>query len=187
MDDNGIVRRIHTEDMMQALGYGSEDKYGVKVKQVISILRQADPTDSLAYEWIRRLALNTSISNADAHAKNYSVLFRPNGVEIAPMYDVLTTTYWPDVSRDLPMEIGGARGARQITPHHWRRLARDNGLDPDVVEETARTVAWLVLEHADEAYRDLPERAAGDLKRQLELANERVEPLEPAEAQTESE
>lgn len=66
-----------------------------------------------------------------------------------------------------------------MTPHHWRRLAGDNGLDPDRVEETARTMAWLVLEHADEAYRGLPERMAGDLKRQLELANERIEPIRP--------
>lgn len=176
---DGTVHRVHTEDMMQAIGDDSKHKYGVKAKQVISILRRADPTDALAYEWIRRLALNTSISNADAHAKNYSVIFRPEGVGIAPMYDVLTTTYWPDVDRSLPMEIGGARGARQLTPHHWRRLAGDNGLDPDRVEETARTMAWLVLEHADEAYRGLPERMAGDLKRQLELANEHIEPIRP--------
>ena len=103
---------------MQALGYGSEDKYGVKVKQVISILRQADPTDSLAYEWIRRLALNTSISNADAHAKNYSVLFRPNGVEIAPMYDVLTTTYWPDVRRIIGADWPGTTASTRMW---WRK------------------------------------------------------------------
>lgn len=66
-----------------------------------------------------------------------------------------------------------------MTPHHWRRLAEDNGLDPDRVEETARTMAWLVLEHADEAYRGLPPRMAGNLKRQLELANERIEPISP--------
>lgn len=177
---DGTVRRIHTEDMMQAIGDDSKHKYGVKAKQVISVLRRADPTDALAYEWIRRLALDTSVSNADAHAKNYSVVFRPEGIGIAPMYDVLTTTYWPDVDRSLPMEIGGARGARQLTPHHWRRLAEDNGLDPDRVEETARTMAWLVLEHADEAYRSLPPRMAGGLKRQLELANEHIEPIRPA-------
>lgn len=176
---DGTVRRIHTEDMMQAIGDDSKHKYGIKAKQVISILKQADPTNGLAYEWIRRLALNTSVSNADAHAKNYSVIFQSESVGIAPMYDVLTTTYWPDVDRSLPMEIGGARGARQITPHHWRRLAEDNGLNPDKVETTARTMAWLVLENADEAYRDLPPRMAGDLKRQLELANERIEPMAP--------
>ena len=183
---DGTVRRIHTEDMMQALGDDSGHKYGVKAKQVLTVLRRADPSDRLAYEWVRRLALNTSVSNADAHAKNYSIMFTANGIDVAPMYDVLTTTYWPDVDRRLPMEIGGARGARQLTPRHWRRLAEDNGLDPDRVEETARTIAWLVLDHADEAYRDLPERMAAELRRQLELANEHIKPVEPQERQTPS-
>lgn len=128
--------------------------------------------------WVRGLALNTSVSNADAHAKNYSIVLSRDGIAIAPMYGVLTTTYWPDVDRRPPMEIGGARGARQLTPHHWRRLAENNGLDPDRVEETARNMAWLALEHADEAYRDLPVSIADGLRRQLESANEHIEPFD---------
>ena len=176
---DGTVRRLHAEDMMQALGDDSGRKYGVKAKQVLAVLHRADSTDELAYEWVRRLALNTSVSNADAHAKNYSIVLSRDGIAIAPMYDVLTTTYWPDVDRRLPMKIGGARGAHQLSSPHWRRLAEDNGLDPDRVEETARNMAWLVLEHADEAYRDLPVSMADRLRRQLESANEHIEPLEP--------
>jgi len=178
-DATGHIHRIHTEDMMQAIGDDSGHKYGVKAKQVLAVLHRADPDDALSYEWVRRLALNTSISNVDAHAKNYSIMFGSSGPSIAPMYDVLTTTYWPDVDRRMPMEIGGVRVARELEPRHWRRFAKANGLDEDAVEEIARTMAWRVLEHADEAYRGLDPVMAGRLKHQLELANLKIQPEQP--------
>lgn len=178
-DKEGNIIRIHTEDMLQALGLPSERKYTVKPRQILTLLHRVDETDLLSYQWIRRFALNTSISNVDAHAKNYSIILRPNGVGLSPMYDVLTTTFWPYVDRSLPMEIGGVRGARQLTPRHWRRLAVDNRLDADKVEKIARNTAWLVLEHADEAYRDLPADMKTRLERELESANRNMEPEPP--------
>lgn len=62
-----------------------------------------DPADGLCYSWIAQLALNVSVGNADAHAKNYSLMFSPDGIRLSPMYDVLTTTFWPWVSAELPM------------------------------------------------------------------------------------
>lgn len=176
---DGSIGRIHTEDMMQALGLPPNNKYGVKARDVLRMLHHADPTDDLSYRWIRQLALNVSISNADAHAKNYSLMLRPDGITPSPMYDVLTTTYWPKVDRTLPMSIGGVRGARQITPHHWRRLAEDNGLDPDRVEAIARTTAWRVLAYAPRAYEGLPDAMRSALLAELDKANERIEPEEP--------
>lgn len=173
------IIRVHTEDMMQALGLPPGNKYSVKAKQILAKLHSADESDVMSYQWVERLALNTSIGNVDAHAKNYSIVFRPDGVCLSPMYDVLTTTYWPHVDKSLPMEIGGVRGAKQLTPHHWRKLAVDNNLDPDKVEETARNMAWLVLENADEAYRELPREVSSVLKQRLEEANLRIEPVKP--------
>ncbi len=176
---DGTIGRLHTEDMMQALGLPPENKYGVKAKQVLRLLHGADPTDELSYGWIRQLALNVSISNADAHAKNYSLALRPDGVALTPMYDVLTTTYWPKVDRTLPMSIGGANGAAQITPHHWERLAKDNGLDPDRIVDIARRTAGLVLANAEQAYEGLPADMRDVLLSELDRANGRVEPIFP--------
>lgn len=176
-NEDGRIVRVHAEDMLQALGMKTSDKYHVKAKDVLRTLHAADPSDTLSYAWVGQLALNVSIGNVDAHAKNYSILLRPSGISLAPMYDVLTTTYWPYVSRELPMRIGGATGAAQTTPHHWRRLAEDNGLDPDRMEEIARTTAGRVLSHAAQAYAGLPEVMRDALMTDLRKANLRVEPI----------
>lgn len=178
---DGSIGRIHTEDMMQALGLPPKSKYGVKAKDVLRVLHRADPSNALSYQWIRQLALNVSVSNADAHAKNYSLMLRPEGISLTPMYDVLTTTYWPKVDRTLPMSIGGARGAKQITPHHWKRLAEDNnGLDEEKVVSIARNIAWQVLANAPKAYEGLPDGVRDALLEELDKANRGIEPREPS-------
>lgn len=178
---DGTVRRVHTEDMMQALGLPPRNKYSVKAKDILGMLHKADPSDALSYKWLKQLALNVSISNADAHAKNYSLMLRPDSIDISPMYDVLTTTYWPYVDRSLSMSIGGAKGAVQITPHHWERLAKDNNLDPERVVQIARTVAGEVLVNMDEAYRELPSEMVDVLREEIRKANRNVEPIYPAD------
>src|SRR3546814_1937723 len=47
--------------------------------------------------------------NADAHAKNYSLLRRDNGqVVLAPLYDLVATHMWPELSAKLAMRFGRA-------------------------------------------------------------------------------
>jgi serine/threonine-protein kinase HipA len=177
--DNGRVSRIHVEDLAQSLGVGPEDKYKVSARQVLRLLHTADESDELSYSWLRCLALNTSIGNADAHAKNYSVMLAASGLSMSPMYDVLTTTYWDWVDPSLPMKIGGARYAQQVTASHWAKLARANSLDEEHVVAIARETAGAVLAHADEAYRDLPKDVHNKLMEKLEDANRHIEPIAP--------
>ena len=93
-----------------------KQKYWPQAKQIIALLRRTDPTDSLAYRWVERLAFNVSINNVDAHAKNYSVLLNNDRVRLAPMYDAMTTTYWDWVEPRLAMTIGGIRFALEVPP-----------------------------------------------------------------------
>lgn len=149
---DGSVERIHSEDLLQSFGLPSARKYDVTAKMVLSLLHSADPSDGLSYEWIRRLAFNVSIGNADAHAKNYSIILDGESIRLSPMYGLLTTIYWPSTDPGLAMRVGGARDARGVRRENWRSLAAKNGLDPDKVEHIAVTTGLLVLENAWAAY-----------------------------------
>jgi len=173
------VRRLHTEDFAQAAGMDVEHKYKMTAKDAITLLRKADFSDSLGYLFIERLAFNTSIANADAHAKNYSVMLRKTGISLAPAYDVLTTAYWDFVDPRLAMHIAGADRPAQITQHHWRKLARSSGLDEDKVEEIAITVASRVMEKRDAAYAMLPPKVRDRLKTILDKANKNIPTNQP--------
>lgn len=170
------IQRLHTEDFAQALGIAPNKKYQVKIKAIVELLRGYDPSDKLVYDWIAQVALNTAISNADAHVKNYSILWSGNTIRLSPMYDVITTTFWPHVSRTLAMRVGGATGAKQITPYHWARFARDNQLDEDKVVTIARQIAYDITTHAPEIAQTLPSSIADRWLEQIQIANTNSEP-----------
>lgn len=165
------IQRLHTEDFAQALGIAPAQKYQVKPKAIVRLLHEYDPTDTLVYDWVAQLALNTAMSNADAHAKNYSLIWNGKSISLSPMYDVITTTFWPHVSRTLAMRIGGATGAKQVTPHHWARFAQDNHLDENKVVTIARQVAYDITTHASEIADTLPDSIADRWLKQIETAN----------------
>ena len=55
---------------------------------------------------------NYLVGNNDAHGKNFSLLYHGVGTEkmairLAPLYDIVSTVYYPELSRDMAMKIGG--------------------------------------------------------------------------------
>lgn len=172
--NDGRILRLHAEDLLQALGQSHENKYSVTAKQVLNLLRAADPTLELSYQWVRQLAFNTSIDNVDAHAQNYSILITPQGLEMSPMYDLLTTTYWPWVDQHLAMKIGGMNVPAGIRVDNWRKLATSNSLDPDRVAEIAVSAAKQVVERAPEAYSGAPARIRDAVLRIIRHANRQM-------------
>lgn len=90
------LERIHQEDGCQATGSPPGWKYeyqgGPSLKEFAKVLRDFGTTDDLP-ELLRRVTLNVVIGNADAHAKNFSVLHLPDshGIKLAPVYDIIAT------------------------------------------------------------------------------------------------
>jgi serine/threonine-protein kinase HipA len=74
------------------------------------------------------LILNTLIGNHDAHAKNYSLVYGADGTTLAPLYDVLCTAVYPELTPKMAMKIGGYYEFKDVLPRHWERFAKDAGL-----------------------------------------------------------
>jgi serine/threonine-protein kinase HipA len=88
--------RVHQEDGCQASSTPPAQKYeeqgGPGLRDLTSVLRDfGDPADVITL--LRRTAFNMAVGNADAHAKNFSLLHEPDTsiVKLAPLYDVLST------------------------------------------------------------------------------------------------
>jgi serine/threonine-protein kinase HipA len=148
------VSRLLVEDFAQAAGLSPAAKYSMTALQAIELLRKIDDTDQLGYQFIERMAFNTAIANADAHAKNYSLIIRDTGIELAPNYDVLPTGYWTHFDDRLAMQIAGAKYAAQVTLSHWRKLANRAGLDPEATSQLAARVAQNTRDRFAEAFTD---------------------------------
>ncbi len=124
------IERLHQEDFCQILSKPPEIKYeregGPNVKQCLDVLGlySAQPAiDQMSF--IRRLIFNYLIGNADAHGKNYSMLFKGTYPQLAPAYDILSTAVYPDLSSKMAMKIGGKYDPDLVFARHWYRLIDD--------------------------------------------------------------
>jgi len=187
IDDDGRIARLHQEDFCQALGLLPAAKYetegGPSVAAMVGLLRGLGaPTLARDLnELVRAVALNFLLGNSDAHGKNYAVLYAPLGIgRLAPLYDVVSTSVYPDLSQSLAMTIGGIDDPDEVDTSAWRRLASDSGLGSQV-PRAVQTFADRVVESA-RVVRDAS-RAEGwhgpVLDEIVALAERRAQQLEP--------
>lgn len=191
----GTVRRIHQEDMCQALGVPPTTKYqsegGPSPEQIIALIRHAVKPVEVAELEVERfldaLAFNWLIAGTDAHAKNYSLLLTPEQIRLAPLYDVASSLPYDEMYLPrlrLAMKIGSEYRVESITGRHWRAFADRNQLDPDrTVERVDRLAARLPAAFrsaADEATvkalgSELPDRLADRVTEHAEKCRRALE------------
>ncbi len=151
-DAAGGLRRLHQEDLCQSFGVPEkyESEGGPTAQDVVRILRDASATPADARENVRRfvdaLVYNTVIAAPDAHARNYAVLLDAERVRLAPAFDVATGLAYdpPPEGRPLSMSVGGVWDAEKVDTAAWRRLARENRLDPEALLVRVREIAERV-------------------------------------------
>jgi serine/threonine-protein kinase HipA len=140
--DGGPIRRVHQEDICQALGLAPTAKYqnegGPTPEQIVDLLRReihpVRTAEAHVARFVDALAFNWIIAGTDAHAKNYSLLLAGRQVRLAPLYDVASALPYDDMYLPrlrMAMRVGGEDRAERISARHWRRFAEANRLDPD--------------------------------------------------------
>lgn len=127
--EDGRISRIHQEDFCQALGVLPEMKYecegGPSVEDCLELLEAVENPVVARDDFIHRLLFNDLIGNSDAHAKNFSLLYKKGEPELAPAYDLLSTAIYPDFSEKMAMKIGGKYKPREIYRQSFYKLVPD--------------------------------------------------------------
>ena len=88
------------------------------------------------------------LGNADAHGKNYSLLHREGRIELAPLYDLLSTVTYPDLSPNFAMRVARRATLDELRRGDWDRFATNAGLGAPFVRRRVRELADLALSRA---------------------------------------
>jgi serine/threonine-protein kinase HipA len=151
-----LLDRLHQEDFCQALGMVPEHKYqkegGPSLKQCFGLLRKvaSAPVIDLA-RLLDAVIYNYLVGNNDAHGKNFSLLYGGDGTEnpeigLAPLYDVVSTLWYPELSRDMAMKIGGEYSSEKVTARNFEQLAEEAGLGKPLVRARVTQMADRVID-----------------------------------------
>ncbi len=153
-DENGATVRIHQEDFCQEMGLPPERKYqaegGPSLPDCIALLRDWSTVPVLDISaFINGLIFNILIGNADAHGKNYSLLYSGHERRLAPFYDLVSTLSWPELSRTLAMKIGGCDSINAFSIGAWKKMAGKSGLGWPMLRERMAETSRAVLSKLD--------------------------------------
>lgn len=153
-DRSGIVRRLHQEDFCQALGVPSDLKYaaegGPNLKRCFALVRGVATQPGVdVLRLIDAVIFNAIVGNADAHGKNFSLLYTDNATSLAPLYDLLSTVAYPELSPSFAMKIGGASTLETLGPAAWERFAREAEVGFPLVRRRVEEIAEKLLDRID--------------------------------------
>ncbi len=148
------VQRLHQEDFAQALGVPSNRKYaaegGPVFRDCFALLREAAARPALeVLKLVDAAIFNVIIGNADAHAKNFSLLRQEgsgNPIVLASLYDLVATVMWAELSPRFAMTFGGAGTLEQLEAKHFERFATDAGVAAPFVRRRASQLAEAVAD-----------------------------------------
>ncbi|MEU4360838.1 type II toxin-antitoxin system HipA family toxin [Promicromonospora sp. NPDC023987] len=150
-------RRVHQEDMCQALGLPRTLKYqadgGPSVGDISALLGRVIPPRRLErarHGFAEATVFNWLTAGTDAHAKNYALIHVGGSSALAPLYDLMSAALVMDEQEvfyrgKLAMKLGGQYGIRQVGWRQVEKAARDLAVDAD----------WLI-HRATEMWESIP-------------------------------
>ena len=140
----GNIVGLHQIDGCQLLGHGPGWKYErsgglVSLPKLVQALRALSVRGRDLLELQRWVMFNYLIGNADAHAKNLSVLIDDKGYRLAPFYDLLCVRAYGDTG--LALFIGDEENFDAVGRHSWEALCEDCGFRLDETLKEFRSMA----------------------------------------------
>lgn len=151
---DGYLRRVHQEDFCQALGCFPERKYaaegGPVFRDCFQLLRATSTRP--ARELLKLLdaaIFNLIVGNADAHSKNFSLLYRAGETAMAPLYDLLSTVAYPDLAPGLAMKIANRTTLEEIRPTDWKVFAEETGMSEPYIRRRVLALSESVMGMAE--------------------------------------
>lgn len=158
---NGQVLRLPVIDGCQALGLAVGAKYerpygssrdvrdiraGASLPQLFALLQRTARPLMERLGLLRWLIFQVLSGNTDAHAKNLSFFTGPEGLRLAPAYDlVCTRIYGAAVDGEYAMAIGDAFLSDELSAYEWLNFAESCGLPPALVKKEIARLAGQAL------------------------------------------
>lgn len=176
---------VGVEDFCALQGLDPIDKYRGSLEDLAKILHAYVPAATRApatRQLFQLLALNYALRNGDAHLKNFAVTYTDRtDVALAPTYDVVTVTAYPEYAADTPaLTLAGRKAWRvgkALAQYASMRLSMTGSVVKECVEAIVAAVHDTVPDvgRMADAYPEFREPA----KRLLRAWEEGVEDIAP--------
>jgi len=154
--EHDIWHRIHQEDFCQLLHVLPENKYesdgGPSLQDCFKLLNSLGVQAPSKIAFLDLVIFNFLIGNGDAHAKNFSVLYKHKTPELAPCYDLMCTTIMaPHYQKSkMAMKLGSSNYLiSYVTRTNFAHLAGISGYREDYILKRVDSLAKSISGKAE--------------------------------------
>lgn len=81
------------------------------------------------YAFLDWICFNLLIGNNDSHSKNISFILKDGKIELAPIYDLISTIVYPKLKRTFAFIIGDRNEFSKIGKNQFEMLDKELGLN----------------------------------------------------------
>ena len=124
--DGGTMRRVHCEDLCQAMGFSPRVRYqsdgGPSPEAIIGFLRRETRGDS-ARRFFLSCYYNWLIGNTDGHSKNYGLILDGSAPRLAPLYDLSSAVPYVDAGLLSARPAMRFADGDPVTLQQWEQAA----------------------------------------------------------------
>lgn len=165
--DTQVLIRIPQEDMCQALGVATFEKYqsdgGPGVTQIMDMLNESIKREEDRKSFLKTQVIFLLLAAIDGHAKNFSIRWGPSGFNMTPLYDILSAQPMVDAGKfqaekiKMAMSYGEKKHytVRDIYRKHLIQTAKLCRIDIEQMEMTIDEVIANVPSVIDEVSKEL--------------------------------
>lgn len=126
--------RVHFEDFGQVIDRppGHPGQYTGSYEELLELARVLCPED--LDEVLKRVAFVLVSGNADAHLKNWGLLYADRRTpRLSPAYDLVSTVVYPRLDEELALSLGGQRSFYEVDATAFDSMAAAMDLDASEV------------------------------------------------------
>jgi serine/threonine-protein kinase HipA len=181
-DEAGFVRRLHQEDFCQALGVLPETKYagegGPTFKECFDLVRRISARPAVdVLKLLDAAIFNLIVGNADAHGKNFSILYGEDGPRLAPLYDLLSTIAYPELAPKMAMRLGKRATLQEMDADGWKAFAKEAGVGWPLLRRRVGELGDKINAHAGSVGEELggSKPDSGDVIALVRLVTDRAQ------------
>jgi len=135
-------KRLHFEEFTQLLNRYSKEKYDGTYEEMGKFINNTPgcvPAES--ERLFTRILASLLMGNTDAHLKNFAMFHTKNGMRLAPSYDLVGSTFYPQY-RSIAIEIGNIKDLdiSALKAKHLYIMGQGFGFADDIIINSVKTL-----------------------------------------------
>jgi len=182
------VRRLHVIDGCQGLDLPAAYKYehnfgsgrdvahirdGVSFERLFTLAARSVRPAVTHRDLLRWALLQFLIGNSDAHGKNIAFFCAPEGLTLAPYYDLVSVAQYRDLDDEFAMAYGDEFQPGKVMPYDWAIFAQRTNTARSLLAREMRRMgsaaaAAASLQLDEPAYSDVERAFLGDIAAHIE-------------------